>query len=76
MSKPTSCTVAEKLKDRASITKAIQRGVREAILTHAHAGHPIVVWQNGKVVWLSPEEVFRLLGLQTAGNSTDASMEG
>lgn len=40
------------------ITRAIVQGVREALLKHKQAGNPIVIWKNGKVVWLKPEEIF------------------
>lgn len=39
------------------ITRAIVQGVREALLKHKQAGNPIVIWKNGKVVWLKPEEI-------------------
>jgi hypothetical protein len=28
---------------------------------HARAGNPVAAWEDGKVVWLGPEEVFRRL---------------
>jgi cytidylate kinase len=61
----------ERLKDRAAITAAIQRGVREALLTHARAGNPVVAWRDGQVVWASPEEV--LATLQPPGASAAES---
>lgn len=39
------------------IDKALKQAVREAILQHKRAGNPIVVWRNGKMVWLKPEEI-------------------
>jgi len=33
-------------------------GVREAVRDHALAGNPVAIWRDGKVVLLSPEEVF------------------
>ncbi len=39
------------------IDKALKQAVREAILQHKRAGNPIVVWRNGKIVWLKPEEI-------------------
>lgn len=61
MRQASSAEIAEKLKDRAAITKAIQRGIREAVLAHARAGHPVAGWRDGKVVWVSPEEILRTL---------------
>ena len=31
--------------------------VREALLQHKKLGNPIVVWKDGKVVWIPPEEI-------------------
>ncbi len=58
-------TVKEEHKDRISeafadpekITQALIKGVREALLKHKQAGNPVVVWKNGKIVWLKPEEI-------------------
>ncbi len=61
MSEPAPPPLAERLKDLAAITKAIQRGVREAVLAHARAGHPVAGWRDGKVVWVPPEEILRTL---------------
>ena len=42
------------LEDR---TQAIKKGVRDALRESALLGHSVCVWRDGKVVWLSPEEV-------------------
>lgn len=39
------------------IDKALKQAVRKAILQHKRAGNPIVVWRDGKIVWLKPEEI-------------------
>jgi monomeric isocitrate dehydrogenase len=39
------------------IDRALKEGVREALLRHKQAGNPIVIWRDGKVVWLKPEEI-------------------
>jgi hypothetical protein len=31
--------------------------VREAVRQHKRMGQPLAVWRDGKVVWLSAEEV-------------------
>jgi hypothetical protein len=53
-------SIPELLADHALITAAVNRGVREALLTHARAGNPVSTWRDGKVVWLQPAEVFAL----------------
>jgi len=39
------------------IDKAIKQAVQKAVLQHKLAGNPIVVMQDGKMVWLKPEEI-------------------
>jgi hypothetical protein len=46
----------------AAIEAALRRAVREALLTHARAGNPVAVCENGAVVWLQPAEVFARYG--------------
>jgi hypothetical protein len=37
--------------------KALKEAVAEAIAEHKLRGHPIVVWRDGKVVSIPPEEI-------------------
>jgi hypothetical protein len=39
------------------ITKALQRAVREALWENKRAGYPVVVWRDGRVVEVPPEEI-------------------
>lgn len=39
------------------VKKALQLGINAALLRHKQAGNPICVWQDGKVVWIPPEEI-------------------
>ena len=54
-------SIRELFADDALITGAITRAVREAVLQHARLGHPVATTRDGKVVWLSPEEVLAAL---------------
>jgi hypothetical protein len=56
-------------------TRAIQRAVREAILEHALLGRSVPIWRDGKVVWLSPEEIFEELRTTIAECRSDKSQE-
>ena len=56
-------SVSEMIADTALMTEAIGKGVREALLSHARAGNSVPVSENGTVVWLSPEEIYRRLGI-------------
>lgn len=47
------------IKDR---TRAIKEGVRFAIREHALLGHDICISRDGKVVWLTPDEVLAKVG--------------
>ena len=47
----------ENLQDNDWVTAAIQRGARQALIKHKAMGVPIAIWQEGKVVLVSPEEI-------------------
>ncbi|HEX7053286.1 MAG TPA: hypothetical protein VF211_05030 [Burkholderiales bacterium] len=38
------------------VLAAVERGVAEALDRHRARGEPVVVWRDGKVVWLRPGE--------------------
>ncbi len=37
--------------------KALREAVAEAVAEHKLRGHPIIVWRDGKVVSIPPEEI-------------------
>lgn len=39
------------------IDQAIEEAVREALKRHKQAGNPIVVWWNGEMCWIEPEDI-------------------
>lgn len=45
------------LFDGDRIDSALRAAVRAAVQDHKRAGNPIAVWRDGRVVWLSPEEI-------------------
>ena len=47
----------ERVEDLPRIMKAIREAVREALLRHKQLGNPVAIWRDGRVVWLSPEEI-------------------
>jgi hypothetical protein len=61
MTEPRRASNSELMADHALITEAIARGVREAVLQHARAGRPVPIWQDGKVVWIPPDEILARL---------------
>ena len=39
------------------IDEALRRGVRDALRRHKQLGNPVVIERDGKIVWLSAEEL-------------------
>lgn len=39
------------------IDEALQKGVKVALLQHKRAGNPVVSWDEGKIVWIQPEDI-------------------
>jgi len=55
-------SIAEMIDDDELMTEAIRQGVREELLSHARAGNSVPVSENGRIVWLSPDEIYQRLG--------------
>ena len=49
--------IPEILKDRARVQKALEGAVQKALRMHKLMGVPAVVWEDGKVVKIPPEEI-------------------
>ncbi|MCG3132001.1 MAG: hypothetical protein FLDDKLPJ_02811 [Phycisphaerae bacterium] len=43
--------------DDSIIDQAMRDAVRDALLDHKRTGDPIVVWQDGKVVWIPADQI-------------------
>lgn len=54
------------IQDDRILEAAGQEAVRDALLDHKRRGDPIVVWKDGKVVWV-PAEQIRVDGAQFPG---------
>lgn len=39
------------------IRLAFEKGMKEARRKHKEAGVPMVIWQNGKIVYIQPDEI-------------------
>jgi hypothetical protein len=39
------------------VEQALNRAVVQAMIRHKRLGNPIVVWRDGKVVWIPAEEI-------------------
>jgi len=49
--------VSERMRDSEGMTRAIEEAIQETLREHKLLGYPIVVWKDGKVVWIPPEEI-------------------
>jgi hypothetical protein len=49
--------IAKLLADDELVTKALRKGVRDALRRHKQAGNPVCEWRDGKVVWIAPEDI-------------------
>jgi hypothetical protein len=45
------------IEDRHLIDEALKQGVRDAMLRHKRDGLPIVIYRNGKIEWVMPEDL-------------------
>jgi hypothetical protein len=43
--------------DTDRVERALQNAVVQALIRHKRLGNPIVVWRDGKVVWIPAEEI-------------------
>ncbi len=48
---------AQKLWTAEDIVDAVNRAVTGALKRHKELGQSVVVWRDGKVVWLKPEQI-------------------
>jgi hypothetical protein len=50
-------SVSDRMRDSEGMIKAMEEAIHETVREHKLLGFPIVVWQDGKVVWIPPEEI-------------------
>lgn len=55
------------LADNNAIQAALLRAARDAALTHARLGRTVPEWRDGRVVELTPAEIFARYGLDEFG---------
>jgi hypothetical protein len=51
--------IAQIFRDGTLIDEAMNAAVRDAVQLHKEKGLPLVVWRDGKTVWISPEEALQ-----------------
>ncbi|HEY2251834.1 MAG TPA: hypothetical protein VGH74_12265 [Planctomycetaceae bacterium] len=57
MDEKQDCSGAPADADAKRVEAAMQRGVRQALWEHKQLGHHIIVWRDGKIVRVPPEEI-------------------
>jgi hypothetical protein len=57
MKSETPRTVSDLIRDNDLIQNALTKAVQGAVREHKLLGQPIVIWRDGKVVWVPPEEI-------------------
>lgn len=62
MDKENNRSISEMIDDDELMTEAIRRGVEEEMLSNARAGISVPSYENGQIVWITPEEIFRRHG--------------
>ena len=45
------------VRNRSAIAAAFEAARRDALLDHKRTGDPIVVWENGQVVWIPADKI-------------------
>ena len=45
------------VEDRRRIDEALEQGVRDAMIRHKKDGLPVVIYRDGKTVWVKPEDL-------------------
>jgi len=54
---PEVRSIEELFLDHELVTAALTRGVNRALWRHKQLGESIVIWEDGKVVEIPPEEI-------------------
>jgi hypothetical protein len=50
-------SITEIFEEGTAIDEALARAVRQALRFHKKLGNPIAVWEDGRVVWIPPEQI-------------------
>jgi hypothetical protein len=45
------------VEDSHLIDEALRQGVRDAMLRHKEAGLPVVIYRDGRAVWVMPQDL-------------------
>ncbi len=59
----------DRVEDIEAILKAMTEAVREAVWRHKRLGDSVAIWRDGRVVWLSADEIPDEFEHRNAGDS-------
>lgn len=71
MAEPATLPATEMI-DHARINAALAVAFRDLLLEHARLGRSVSEWRDGKVVTVTPAEIFARYGLDANGNPKPA----
>ena len=71
--KKYSKLMEEMIALRPQIEAAHERANREAVLTSARLGHSVCEGRDGKVIWITPAEIFARYGMDEFGRPLQSS---
>jgi hypothetical protein len=66
MAEQTTLPVSDMI-DHAAVDQAHELAARDALLEHARMGRSVCESRDGKVVWVTPAEIFARYGLDEFG---------
>ena len=65
---PSDRDISTIMADGKTVEAVLRKAVREALLKHRQAGHPVVEWRDGKIVWVGPEDLEEVIRRMEAGD--------
>lgn len=54
---PHAVDIKAVMDDPHAVQRAVDRARRAALLDHKRNGRSIVIWENGRVVWVPPDQI-------------------
>jgi hypothetical protein len=69
MAEKQSRSIAEMIADDDLMTTAIRQGIREELLSQARNGNSVPISEGGKIIWLTPDQIFERLGFVAPVNT-------
>ena len=57
MSENKRVDIGRTIREGTLVDEAVRKATREALLMHKKLGQPVVGWKDGKVVWITADEI-------------------